>query len=270
MEIKSAELVYFSPTGTTRKIVRAIAEGSGIAVLRETDLTRKENRVQAPGVSADLLILGVPVYAGGVPPFLLPCLSAMRGGGRPAVLTAVYGGIGYGAALKQLASTAESCGFVPAAAGALVGEHSFSTPGSPVAAGRPDAQDLAAAREFGRSILRKLGAAKDTAGLSFRIPEERIPLPGRILPKSAARLFALPPRFRGKFCPRCGACARVCPVGAIDPQTLRVDGRVCIRCFSCVRVCPKGQRKISFRFGTLVPRFLQWESRERKEPLCRL
>ncbi|WP_411677193.1 EFR1 family ferrodoxin [Caproicibacter sp.] len=265
MELKTVELIYFSPTGTTRKTVRAVAEGTGASILRETDLTRKENRVPLPAACADLLILGVPVYAGRVPAFLLSCLNGMDGGGRPAVFVAVYGGIDYGVTLNELAEIAEARGFVPAAAGAFLGQHSFSTPDFPVEAGRPNEKDLAAAQEFGRKITQKLLAAKDASALSFLIPKGKIPLPGRILPKSAAKAFARPPRFQLEFCPRCGACARICPMGAIDPNTLRIDEKACIRCFACVRACPKGARAVQFRFGSLPGRFLQRESKQKKE-----
>lgn len=270
MEIKTAELIYFSPTGTTRKTVRAVAEGTGVSILRETDLTQKENRAQSPEISADLLILGVPVYAGGVPPFLLPCLRGLRGGGQPTVLVAVYGGIDCGIALNQLSEILTGCGYMPAAAGTFIGEHSFSTSAVPVAQGRPDARDLAAAKEFGKKSVHKILAAKNASGFSLRIPEGKVPLPGRLFPKSAAKLFARAPQFRAKFCPRCGACARICPMDAIDPKTLQVDKKACIRCFACVRVCPKGARTISFRFGSAVPLFLQRESGARKEPVCYL
>ena len=47
-------------------------------------------------------------------------------------------------------------GFTPLSAGAFIGEHSYSRPNMPVAAGRPDADDLQKAEQFGRESLKKL------------------------------------------------------------------------------------------------------------------
>ena len=40
-------------------------------------------------------------------------------------------------------------GFVPVAAEAFIGQHSYATPDRPMAEGRPDARDLAGAEAFG-------------------------------------------------------------------------------------------------------------------------
>lgn len=49
-------------------------------------------------------------------------------------------------------------GFNPVAAGAFVSEHSYSTGETPIAAGRPDADDMKAAEEFGRQVGEKLAS----------------------------------------------------------------------------------------------------------------
>jgi len=44
-------------------------------------------------------------------------------------------------------------------------------------------------------------------------------------------------------CNGCGACRRLCPVGAIDGKKKElhaIDGGLCIECGACGRICPQG------------------------------
>ena len=167
--------VVFSPTGTSRKIAAAVAQGvarhggscnaaantaagadagtnavagSAAKAFTTIDLTHAAGKsVTLPADAA--AVFAVPVYGGRVAPAALERLREIRGEGTPAVVLAVYGNRAFGTAVAQLAAFVAERGFVPVAAGAFVGEHSYSTPGTPIAEGRPDAQDLAEAAAFG-------------------------------------------------------------------------------------------------------------------------
>ena len=43
-------------------------------------------------------------------------------------------------------------------------------------------------------------------------------------------------------CTNCGACARLCPMGAIDPKNVSNVPGTCIKCQRCVRKCTKGAK----------------------------
>ncbi|MBD9137977.1 MAG: 4Fe-4S ferredoxin, partial [Alistipes shahii] len=136
--------VVFSPTGTSRKIAeavaRGIASGAGAEALKTIDLTHAaaQSAVLPAGAVA---VIAAPVYGGHVAPTAAKRLETLRGSGTPAVVIAVYGNRAFEKAAAELAALAARQGFVPVAAAAFVGEHSYSTPETPVAAGRPDAQD---------------------------------------------------------------------------------------------------------------------------------
>ena len=44
MEIKRVHIAYFSPTGTTKRTLRAVAEGFGCSELSETDWADPKSR----------------------------------------------------------------------------------------------------------------------------------------------------------------------------------------------------------------------------------
>ena len=51
-------------------------------------------------------------------------------------------------------------------------------------------------------------------------------------------LKAKPQTDLGK-CTNCGACARFCPMGAIDPENVASVPGTCIKCQACVRKCTR-------------------------------
>lgn len=48
MEIKRVHIAYFSPTGTTKRTLRAVAEGFGCSELSETDWGRSQKPRRDP------------------------------------------------------------------------------------------------------------------------------------------------------------------------------------------------------------------------------
>jgi flavodoxin len=67
MEIKSLKLVYFSATGTTKKIIKEIRRGIGYDIFDIVYITKPTARKQRLQTSEnELLIIGAPVYDGRV------------------------------------------------------------------------------------------------------------------------------------------------------------------------------------------------------------
>src|SRR5512143_2578043 len=103
MRIIKVSAVYFSPTGTTRRTVHAIAEGTGMPFSPE-DLTLPERRRNfSRSFAADeLVIVGLPVYAGRLPRNLEDFFEGLHGNSTPAVAVVVYGNRDYNDALLEL------------------------------------------------------------------------------------------------------------------------------------------------------------------------
>ena len=265
-------VICFSPTRTSRKIAEAVAAGmtgmsggtAGYAdasrQIRTIDLTLDRSDEPIILNSGETVVLGAPVYAGRVAPEAVRRLRRIQvaaGASVPAVLTVTYGNRDYEDALVELYDLAVSLGLSPFAAGAFIGEHSYSTPEMPVAEGRPDTLDLADARIFGGECARKLDSSGAFA--PFHIKGNR---PYKEVKHSGNQ--TVPETADG--CPLCGECARVCPTGAVsidlNARKVLTDPALCIRCCACVRACPAGLRTYTTPFTA----FLHEHCSARRDP----
>ena len=151
-------ICYFSPTGTSRRVAEAVGRGLNCTQTVVCDATHDAVCVAAE--RGDAAVFAVPVYGGHAAPLALRRLDAVRGDGTPAVVVVLYGNRAYEHAACELADFVAARGFVPVAAAAFVGEHSYSTARWPIAAGRPDGDDCAEAEAFGRVVAAKLAAGR--------------------------------------------------------------------------------------------------------------
>lgn len=225
--------LYFSPTGATAKITDTVA-GSIQQVLDSTmiygNMTTPGRRQQKFAIEKeDILVLGLPVYYGRIPAVVEETVKDILGDGALAVILAVYGNRAYDDALLEMQDILSGNGFKVIAAAGFIGEHSFSRQ---LAAGRPDTEDLAIAKEFGQKVAEKIksaGSHSDIAEVTVagNVPyTKRGAVPG--LPKT------------GDQCTNCKKCAEACPTGAIDRENVRqVAAKDCIHCFACVKTCPE-------------------------------
>jgi flavodoxin len=172
MSFSSLKLIYFSPTGTTKKILEAIGQGIGIEPVEHLDMTLPHAAEKPLGnFTNELVVIGAPVYVGRIPDDALKRFRHFRAWDTKAVLVVVYGNREYEDALLELKDLSKELGFVPIAAAAFIGEHSFSTKDIPIAEGRPDEKDLERAVAFGLSINQRLSdSASSDAPVSLTVP----------------------------------------------------------------------------------------------------
>jgi len=262
MHINSSKLIYFSPTGTTRKVIEGIVQGVHIDTAGHIDLTSpdpKEKKLYE--MHEALTIIGSPVYGGRLPIDMVSRLERFKGNDAPAVIVVVYGNRAYEDALLELRDLALELGFHPIAAGAFIGEHSFSNDASPIAVGRPDAEDLRKAKEFGKKIHEKVEKIRklDEAPL--------LRVPGNFPYKELKLLSNITPVTQQTECTQCGECMEVCPTAAITVGEIVVTDRsLCIKCCACVKTCPTGARVMADQRMRQIAEKLSSTCRERKEP----
>lgn len=226
--VTKASAVFFSATHTTEKVVTAIAKGTGLS-LTVYNCSKLYAQPEIPVFGPEeLVIIGGPVYVGLVPKFFLPIVDGLRGSGTPAVLAGVYGNRHYDDFLAELYDLVVPRGFLPVAAGAFVGEHSFS---DKLATGRPGAEDLAKAEKFGADIAVKLKNQEEPALAAKDIAGNR---PYRVAFGKASPIAPV--------ISSAGSCAKACPSGAISPAVQQGDKNInkekCLRCRACARACP--------------------------------
>lgn len=278
----------FSPTGTSRKIAAAIARGivssaAGSAdaahapevPVGDTDLTHAAAPESVLPADAVALFV-VPVYGGHVAPAALERMRQVRGERTPAIVAVVYGNRAFEGAARELADGLAERGFVPVAAAAFVGEHSYSTPALPIAAGRPDAADLKEAEAFGQAAARKLAAGTIVPVDAARLKEPPTPLVSKLRfirfvlayrRRQKRRPTVLLPAGDAALCTHCGRCVRACPTQAIGAgDELRTDPARCIRCNACVKTCPTGARTYPTPFAAALARNFA----RRKQPVTLL
>jgi ferredoxin len=234
-------LLYFSPTGTTRKVLQAIAGGLGVDKPTHIDLTLPRTRTgKGRKIQGGLAIIGVPVYTGRIALEAVRRLQRFKAHDTPAVIVVVYGNREYEDALLELQNIVTEAGFKPIAGGAFIGEHSFSTEGAPIAQGRPDNEDLDRARSFGMMVKEKLRDIMSLRGLS------PIAVPGNFPYRERGPARKTSPETSDALCIRCGKCVEVCPVAVITlkEDSVTTDKEKCLLCCACVKNCPSGARRL--------------------------
>jgi ferredoxin len=264
MRTQSLKLAYFSPTGTTEAIVHRIARGINHGMVEEIDITKPDVRSQSLHTSGtDLLVVAVPVYIGRIPAIVMDWLSAIQARDTPTVCVVVYGNRAYEDALLELKDTVTKRGCRPIACAAYIGEHSFSSAETPIAAGRPDTADLDHAEAFGRDVAEKLSAASSIADLI------EVATPGNYPYRGNAILWDVDFVAVTDACTQCGICADGCPIGAVDAHHSDLIDKVkCITCCACIKGCPQNARTMKPGPVKDVALRLNNMCTERKQPVA--
>lgn len=218
-------VIYFSPTGGCRAIAEAIAS------VREEliDITLPEARAEKIEFDADEKYVFVfPVYNRNIPDVCADYIKRSDGRNARAVVICVYGGVTKGRSLENAAG--------------LLAARNF----------RPEFGAYVPAPHFYSSVKYNLIGESRSEGVSAFVNGENAVTKtlyyARPARKSAQKLMkSLTGKcaFDSSRCTSCGACSKICPVGAID-ASLKTSDKDCILCGACADKCPSGARKIKF------------------------
>ena len=245
MKPEGIKTLYFSPTGMTAKVAGTIA-GELAAQMdlqaEEVSFTRPAEREKEYSFTEnDVVVVASPTYAGKLPNKILPDFQEkLHGNGALAVAVVTFGNRSYDNSLAELCAVLETCGFRTVAAGAFVCRHAFT---DELAYGRPGWSDTFEIKQFAKGIAGKVKV------LEGEVPPFAVPGDAQApyyVPKGTdgqpAKFLKAKPKTNLARCSNCGACARLCPMGAINPEnTAEVTG-ICIKCHACVRKCTKGAK----------------------------
>jgi ferredoxin len=156
-------------------------------------------------------------------------------------------------------------GCVPVACAAFVAQHSFSRRKTPIAHGRPDADDLNQARLFGGKIRKKMLSIESISQFAdVEVPgdaslQTKLHM-GNVIAEGPRSLYERRCFFCidvAETCTQCGVCSDICPVGAIDPEnSAAIDQTKCIQCCACLKYCPEQLR--TKNFSELGKRITLW------------
>jgi len=256
MKIDNLHVVWFSATTTTKRITGLIAEQFTAESVTNHDTTKnipEDDILIGPN---DLLIAGMPVYAGRIPAIAAKALSKFKGGRTPAVIICVYGNRDYDDALLELKEILKTNGFSTISAGAFIAQHAIFPA---VGASRPDEKDRSIIIDFARKSAAILATIEGTDALPDINVKGNHPYkkPGKI---------PLSPRAARK-CDKCGICAKLCPTDAIPASSPRVTfGSKCIACARCIAVCPQQARHFGGILYRIVGKKFIKDNSARKEP----
>lgn len=251
MDPRKINLIFFSATFTTVKIVKEIAKGMGIDEIKEYDIT-KGAQSNMKIANDEIAIFGVPVYSGRLPRVAAEALSKFSGNGTPAVVVCVYGNRDFDDALLELKNIVIGNNFNVVSAAAFIAQHSIFPL---IAVGRPDSDDMRMARDLGKNSLLHLDKNIDT----------NIKLKGNF-PYKAIKSIPLSPKT-SKKCNSCGVCVKKCPVQAINAENpSKINKKRCIVCARCIYICPRHAKKFSGLLYYIVSNKFSRKCAKRKVP----
>lgn len=258
MNYKRVNTLYFSATGKVEKVVKEIAKTLARDI-NNYNITLPDSRKEGISfTSDDLVVVGVPVYAGRVPKLVADYFKKVKGDKTTAIFVVSYGNREYEDALLELRDIFEDSGFVGLAACSFIGEHSYT---SQVATGRPDEMDLNIAKDFADKIKTKLDKIESVDELEYIFIKGNVPYqPLKDFPEMAPDT--------DDTCIKCAICAKFCPTGAISFEDFsEIDSKKCIACCSCIKRCPVDSKSMNHEFFDMIKEKLINNFKDnRKEP----
>lgn len=224
-KFKKLSKVYFSPSGSTEKIVNEVAKSFNMNRENYDLLSFDDEKT----FDDELVIIGVPVFNGRIPKTAQKRLSKMKGTDTKTIVILNYGNMEYVDALLELTELLKENGFNIIGIATTVSENSLF---SQIAHGRPDENDLKKISEFSKNVYEKIENG-----------DENEIFVGGYKPFVEHEIPQFNVECDDSLCVECLDCAYTCPEDAIDestPTMTSIDD--CSRCSTCINICSEGAR----------------------------
>ena len=225
LKFKKLSKIYFSPSGTTEKIVNEVAKHFNLNRENYNLLSFDEEKT----FTDELVIIGVPVFDGRIPKLVCKRLSKMKGTNTKAIVILNYGNISYGDALLELTELLKENNFQIIGVATTVSQHSHF---SEIGHNRPDNDDLEKINEFSKKIVEKLenGIENEIFVSGYK------PYQDYVKPSFSVSCDE-------DLCTECLDCAYTCPEDAIPMDSpTQTDRGLCTTCSTCINVCSEAAR----------------------------
>lgn len=233
-------LVYFSATGNTAKIARAIEErlhqlGIEIESFNITPFNQRQGLNNMK--KYDFLIFGFPVYAWRIPKVVREWLKTLDGKSKKCSMFFTYGGVSMGIAHHDTKRILLKQGFTVISSAEFPGKHTYNLGGWDLLENRPNIVDIEVAREYAEKTIEKNKNQENAIQASIKnIHIGKIQL--EYISKQRSSRFTQLPRRDEKDCSMCKNCENECPTNAFDADLGVSDIKKCITCLHCVSICP--------------------------------
>jgi flavodoxin len=257
-------VIYFSLTGNTEKVAKAIQEGIHEAtgscdIIKISDA----NPQHFFKYDYDLIGIGTPTWGGPVPAVMTFINDLLGVGGKHAFVFYTHGTIPFHV-VPRITPPMKSKGLTVIGWNGWYGDHPWPWALYPYpTAGHPDEIDLKEAKNFGREMVER--SQRIAAGEKELIPnvpedwlEEGYPVQGLwdTLEYGAVKYD----KEKCKY-PKCKLCMENCWSHSIDLSLdpPRIANPCCEHCVWCAMICPTGAMNIDDYLDTQLPNFARLE-----------
>lgn len=228
LNFKKVSKVYFSPSGTTEKIVNEVAKNFKLPQ-KNYDLLSFDGEKTFKN---ELVIIGIPVFNARIPKIASERLSKMKAENTKAIVILNYGNMEYGDSLLELTELLGKNNFQIVGIATTVSQNSLF---NQIARNRPDENDLARISEFTQSIIEKLqkGDLNEIFVGGYK-PYEKYQIPQYLISCDES------------LCIECMDCFYTCPEEAIPEESpAMTDMDDCTRCSTCISICSENARSFT-------------------------
>lgn len=249
LDFEKVSKVFFSPSGTTEKIVSEVAKNFNMN-MENYDLLSFDDEKE---FKDELVIVGIPVFNGRIPKTACRRLQRMKGNDTKCIVILNYGNMCYGDALLELTSILKENNFNIVAVATTISQNSLF---KQIATNRPDDIDLEQINKFSQKIIEKL---KNNDEKEIFVSGYK-PYPEHIIPQFAVKCDE-------GLCTECLDCVYTCPEDAIMENTPTMTKlNDCSRCSTCINVCSEGARSFSGPRYEIEREYAMDNFYERKQP----